>query len=136
RKAGDPESGVRRLLLPLLALLGAAAPAAAQQSDGLRGAVEPLIFRYHQSVHFYVSRGDQYATSGDGLSLYGYSQETGRGGVIEATFLDPWRFVSRQLLAVMVMQQVEAGRLSLDMPAATYLPELHDMPRAPTIMEL
>lgn len=48
----------------------------------------------------------------------------------------PWASVTKQLLAVLVMKQVGAGRLKLDVPASTYLPALRPDAGAPTLRQL
>ena len=48
----------------------------------------------------------------------------------------PWASVTKQVVAVLVMQQVDEGVLSLDASAATYLPTLKATPTAPTIRQL
>jgi CubicO group peptidase (beta-lactamase class C family) len=48
----------------------------------------------------------------------------------------PWASVTKQVLAVLVMKQVEAGRLRLDVPASAYLPALRPTADAPTLRHL
>jgi CubicO group peptidase (beta-lactamase class C family) len=48
----------------------------------------------------------------------------------------PWASVSKQVLAVLVMKQVDAGRLKLDTPASAYLPALGPPAGAPTVRQL
>lgn len=48
----------------------------------------------------------------------------------------PWASVTKQVVAVMVMQQVAAGRLALDEIASTYVDELGADPPAPTLRQL
>ncbi|WP_010414221.1 serine hydrolase domain-containing protein [Citromicrobium sp. JLT1363] len=48
----------------------------------------------------------------------------------------PWASVTKQVVAVLVMQQVEDGAISLDAPAATYLPAFGAETAAPTIRQL
>ena len=57
-----------------------------------------------------------------------------RPGGFTAELVWPWASVTKQVLATMVMQEVEAGRLALDRPAAGYLPALG--PGSPTIRQL
>ncbi|MEM7156289.1 MAG: serine hydrolase domain-containing protein [Myxococcota bacterium] len=48
----------------------------------------------------------------------------------------PWASVTKQVIATMVMQQVEAGRLQLDAPASDHIDELGGVPPAPTVRQL
>jgi CubicO group peptidase (beta-lactamase class C family) len=48
----------------------------------------------------------------------------------------PWASVSKQVLAILTMQQVDAGRIKLDAPADTYLPALRGTTAAPTVRQL
>lgn len=48
----------------------------------------------------------------------------------------PWASVTKQVVATLVMQEVERGRLSLDAPASDYLPALRTGGTAPTIRQL
>lgn len=48
----------------------------------------------------------------------------------------PWASVTKQVLAVLAMQQVEAGTLDLDAPADRYLPELASKVPSPSIRQL
>lgn len=57
-------------------------------------------------------------------------------GLYGANMIWPWASVTKQVVATLVMQQVAAGRLSLDAPADRYLPALHGKPASPTIREL
>jgi CubicO group peptidase (beta-lactamase class C family) len=58
----------------------------------------------------------------------------GRPGGFTGEQVWPWASVTKQVVATMVMQEVEAGRLSLDLPAGRYLPALGAS--APTIRQL
>ena len=59
------------------------------------------------------------------------------GAKFEVGYLWPWASVTKQVVAVMVMQEVEAGKLALDVPVSTYL---NDWPmggrEAPTLRQL
>lgn len=57
-------------------------------------------------------------------------------GLYGADMIWPWASVTKQVVATLVMQQVAAGRLSLDAPADRYLPALRGKPASPTIREL
>ena len=48
----------------------------------------------------------------------------------------PWASVSKQMLAILTMQQVDAGTLALGIPASAYLPVLTRSVAAPTIRQL
>jgi CubicO group peptidase (beta-lactamase class C family) len=48
----------------------------------------------------------------------------------------PWASVTKQVLAVLVMQEVEAGRIALDNPAQDYLPALDGQAPSPTVRQL
>ncbi len=48
----------------------------------------------------------------------------------------PWASVTKQVIAVMVMQQVEAGKLELDAPASDYLPRFASDAQSPTVRQL
>lgn len=48
----------------------------------------------------------------------------------------PWASVTKQVMAVLTMQQVDRGRLSLDAPAVRYLPQLAKGAPSPTIRQL
>ena len=48
----------------------------------------------------------------------------------------PWASVTKQAVAVMVMQDVEDGRIALDAPASRYMRELRAGPRSPTVRQL
>jgi len=48
----------------------------------------------------------------------------------------PWASVTKQVIAVLVMQEVEAGRLALDAPASSYFGRLGDDPPSPTVRQL
>ncbi len=58
----------------------------------------------------------------------------GRPGGFTAEQVWPWASVTKQVVATLVMQEVETGRLALDVPAARYLPALG--PVSPTIRQL
>ncbi len=47
----------------------------------------------------------------------------------------PWASVTKQVVATLVMQEVEAGRVALDVPAGRYLPALSSGPQ-PTVRQL
>ena len=114
-----------RLIAPLcLALLGAASveddPVLTQtrlvQSAIKAGFAGHLALVVHNSVAS-LPMGYR-ATYGD-VSLEAFSYRL-------AHFRDVWRFasVTKQIVAVAVMQQVEAGTLALDTPVARYAPKL------------
>nr|WP_279639200.1 serine hydrolase domain-containing protein [Sphingomicrobium sediminis] len=46
----------------------------------------------------------------------------------------PWASVTKQIVATLVMQQVDAGRMALDAPAYAYLPEIGE--GSPTVRQL
>ena len=48
----------------------------------------------------------------------------------------PWASVTKQIMAVLTMQQVDAGLIALDSPASRYLPALSGSAPAPTIRQL
>ncbi len=48
----------------------------------------------------------------------------------------PWASVTKQVIAVLTMTEVDRGRLVLDIPASRYLPALNQMAGAPTIRQL
>ncbi len=48
----------------------------------------------------------------------------------------PWASVTKQVVAVLVMQEVERGRLQLDAPASRWLPTLEQSVASPTIRQL
>nr|WP_314446105.1 serine hydrolase domain-containing protein [uncultured Sphingomonas sp.] len=48
----------------------------------------------------------------------------------------PWASVTKQVLAVLVMKQVDVGKLALDTPASAYLPALGPAGGAPTVRQL
>lgn len=48
----------------------------------------------------------------------------------------PWASVTKQVLAVLVMQEVEAGRIALDAPAADYIAGLDGEPPSPSVRQL
>ena len=50
--------------------------------------------------------------------------------------LFPWASVTKQAVATMVMQDVAAGRVTLDAPASRYFRELRARPRSPTLRQL
>lgn len=58
----------------------------------------------------------------------------GRPGGFTAEQVWPWASVTKQVVATLVMQEVEAGRLALDVPAGRYLPALGAI--SPTIRQL
>lgn len=54
----------------------------------------------------------------------------------DGPYLWPWASVTKQVMAVAVMQQVEKGKLDLDAAADKYLPALAGDAQAPTIRQL
>lgn len=48
----------------------------------------------------------------------------------------PWASVTKQVVATLVMQEVEAARLSLDAPVTRYMPDWPAAFRAPTVRQL
>lgn len=114
-------------LLPILVgLLGLPTCAAAQRAQQPPPAVLAVLARHPEIGAFLIARGDDIVDSGDGVPISGQN----------ATAVEPWASVTKQVVAVMVMQQVEAGRLALDAPADRYLPQLRGATRPPTIREL
>lgn len=97
-----------------------AAPGDAARAERVRGALAAAGFR------------GLYAVSVDGRRVAGGTVGTPTAFPYEAVF--PLASFTKQVLAVMVMQQVEAGRIALDAPAARFLPALG--PAGPTVRQL
>lgn len=115
---------MRRRLAALA--LSLAAPAAAQDARGrVEGALAASGF---QGV---------FAVSEDGArSAGGAIGEAAPGRPFTYQMVFPWASVTKQAVAVMVMQDVAAGRLALDAPASRYLPALRGGGRSPSLREL
>ena len=81
--------------------------------------LQPIVERYGFDGEIRVSGGPlEGATMGRGRSW-------------------PWASVTKQVVAVMVMQDVEAGRLALDTPVSAYLDSWPaDGPQAPSLRQL
>ncbi|MBD0318867.1 MAG: beta-lactamase family protein, partial [Gemmatimonadetes bacterium] len=105
----------RPLIATLFGLLTAAAPAAAQ-SAALDRVVEAARAGGFSGVVLVGDTGSVLYERAVGTS----DRESGRA----LSPADPWRWasVSKQVTSVLVMQQVEAGRLSLDATVADLLP--------------
>lgn len=114
---------MRRLIAALLLL---AAPATAQDVPS----------RAEQSLRGNGFAG-VFAVSENGARVAGGAigeAAPGRPFAYEMVF--PWASVTKQAVAVMVMQDVEDGRIALDAPASRYMRELAEGPRSPTVREL
>lgn len=100
-------------VLPLAFLLMACPPPEGQVfsasspeiSQRVRTQLQPLLEKYEFDGTLQISGGPM-----DGAHF-------NRGKVW------PWASITKQVMAVLVMQEVEAGRLSLDAPVSAYLPD-------------
>lgn len=123
---------MRALLALALALL---APAAAAQERpdpaAVRARVEGAVAHSGFQGVFLVDRdGGRVAGGGVGATAPG-----GRGFTDELVF--PLGSVTKQVVATLVMEEVELGKVALDAPAARYLPGLaRGGQRGPTVREL
>jgi D-alanyl-D-alanine carboxypeptidase len=127
----------RALALLALAL---AAPAVAQQDERQAEAVAradaAVRDRFVRAVGasgfagtYLLYRGDRRIAGGSAGAAM-----ADRPGGFTADLVWPWASVTKQVVATIAMQEVEAGRLVLDAPAARYLPALG--PNAPTVRQL
>jgi D-alanyl-D-alanine carboxypeptidase len=107
----------RRAALALLLL--AAAPAGAQSGAAIEASVRDTGF----AGRVLVARGDSIVYRGAFGEPFGQTDPDRMGRYAE-DMVWPWASVTKQVLAVLAMQQVEAGKLALDAPASRYLPEL------------
>lgn len=103
-----------RTALPVFAAFGAA-PAAADDFDGERvsAVVNAADFDGDVAVAIGLEGSPRY-------KFVGALPEAYRGGNDGLTWR--WASVTKQIVAIMVMQQVEKGMIDLDAPVATYLP--------------
>ena len=126
-----------RLALPAALLLGAtgalAQHAASETSPDL---VEPsLTDRAVAALQGTGFRGAvAVSTAQDSIEFGAISP--GAATAPDADRAWPWASVTKQVLAVLVMQQVETGALDLDAPADSYLPALASDKPSPTIRQL
>jgi D-alanyl-D-alanine carboxypeptidase len=123
---------VIRRLLALAALV--ASPVAAQQQGPdpaeVRARVErTLVASGFQGVYAVALGGERVAGG-----AVGTADAAGTPFAYEAIF--PWASVTKQVVATLVMEQVDGGRIALDAPASRYLPALGGTARAPTVREL
>jgi len=104
---------------PLAALLLALLAPGAASAATLAGRLDPLIESAHRSAHF------------DGIALVGtgdrivYARAIGEEAPGVPMRLDSvWRLASltKQITALLVMQEVAAGRIALDSPVSRYWP--------------
>ncbi len=96
-------------------LVAVAAPASAQDlaHKTLASVIEESGFEGDISI----ANGSDPA---QGFVQYGLMPEAYRGGDDGLTWR--WASVTKQMVAILVMQQVERGAIDLDMPVSTYLP--------------
>nr|WP_280638971.1 serine hydrolase domain-containing protein [Sphingomicrobium aestuariivivum] len=115
-------------LLPLA--LVACAPSVAEVAPEpapplLEEGADPLTAVIEQ----YGFEGEVALSRGPAADDYSY-----RGGPAEAVW--PWASVTKQVVAIIVMQEVEAGRLSLDAPVSDYVDWAGEGPAAPSLRQL
>ena len=124
------------------AALGVAAPAATENAAVplLAGPARDAIARAGFTGHVLIARGDTVLVDTDVPCPLGKPQ--GEPSMAcdqlhapgDATW--PWASVTKQVVAILTMQQVEAGRLALDAPASRYLPALGKGAPSPTVRQL
>lgn len=122
---------MKRLALAVLALL--AFPAAAQDVEAIDAAARARVTAAVAASGFAgvyaVYQGPRRIAGGSvGAAVAGQPD----GFTYEQVW--PWASVTKQVVATLVMQEVDAGRLSLDAPASRYLPLVGT--RAPTLRQL
>lgn len=95
---------------------------------------DPLEARLRSVEHVLENAGfsGEYAVAKSGLGTA--TRSIGMADGAERPW--PWASVTKQVVAVMVMQQVEAGRLGLDEPVARYIAEAEGNVASPTIRQL
>ena len=125
-----------RFLAILLAVLGFTATASGQGPREPLAAVRTVLARHPEVGAYLIARGNDVATNVRARRLPGifFGQRSRR--MMEVPEIQPWASVTKQVLAVMIMQQVQESRLALEAPADRYLPELAGGARPPTIREL
>jgi CubicO group peptidase (beta-lactamase class C family) len=111
------------MIRTLAALLALSLPAAAAAKDFPFGEVRAVIeaARFEGDI---VISDDPHNPLGDRprFSHTGLLPEPSRGWPDGLTWR--WASVTKQVVAILIMQQVEAGAIDLDTPVATYLPGL------------
>ena len=112
---------VRRIVAVLTCVLGAGAGAGEVQPPQESAALSGIVQAAHEAGKFdgvmLVARGEQVLYEGAvGLA----DREQARRHTVEAPFR--WASVTKQVTALLVMQEVEAGRLSLQGTIRQYLP--------------
>lgn len=126
---------VGRAVLALVAGLAAAASADAQVGDvaaadaAARARVTQAIVASGFAGTYAVSAGPRTIAAGSvGLAV------PDRPAAFTYEQLWPWASVTKQVVATLVMQEVDAGRIALDAPAARYLPSIGS--GGPTVRQL
>lgn len=114
---------MRALLAALALLAGPAAGQTAQEIEqadaAARARVEAAIGKSGFAGVYSVYLGPR-RIAGGGVG----ETVAGRPGGFTYEMVQPWASVTRQVVATLVMQEAEAGRMALDSPAARYLPAL------------
>lgn len=125
-----------RCLLPVALLLGATGAVA--QDESLPSPELPRQSAGDRALNALLETGFLGAitvSTGEGPIEFG-SLSSGPDTAPGAHRAWPWASVTKQVLAVLVMQQVEAGAIDLDAPAEDYLPALTSKVASPTIRQL
>lgn len=111
-----------RLLVAWLGLIGLAAPAIAQSID--TGRIDRLAVERGFAGVILISHGDEL--------LYARAHGHIQPGVAERHRLDGrwrWASITKQIVAVLAMREVAAGRLDLDQPVSRYWPDFPNADR-------
>ena len=121
----------RRVAALALAVASVFAAAEASQEDRFRDVLEPAERQGTFAGELVVQDGDRIVHH----AAYG---ALAPGGATRHAVGGEWRWasVTKMVTALLVLEQVEAGRLELDAPAATYLPESPEPLRRVTLRQL
>lgn len=108
-----------RTLAAALVALSLSAPAAAEDfpSDRVSAVIKAADFRGDIAISNNIAERDITAAR---YASFGLLPEPDRGWPDGLTWR--WASVTKQVVAILIMKQVEAGKIDLDKPVATYLP--------------